>query len=78
MDEKDSEISRLRGDLSQALVQSVTSVRQQNESLIVQLNEEIRDRDRIIVDLETKLLEAAQEINRGANLIEKLKTDGKK
>ena len=78
LDEKDEEILRLREHLSQSLVQSVASVKEQNKSEIVHLNEQIDHRDKIILELKAKLSEATVEINESAALIEKLKTDAQK
>ena len=78
MDEKDEEILRLREHLSQSLVQSVASVKEQNKSEIVHLNEQLDHRDKIILELKTKLSEATVEINESAALIEKLKIDAQK
>lgn len=78
LDEKDEEILRLREHLSQSLVQSVASVKEQNKSEIVHLNEQLDHRDKIILELKTKLSEATVEINESAALIEKLKIDAQK
>lgn len=69
---------RLKENLSQSLVQSVVSVKEQNKSEIIYLNEQIDYRDKIIVELKTKLTEATVEINESATLIEKLKIDAQK
>ncbi|XP_043268988.1 centrosomal protein of 290 kDa [Venturia canescens] len=78
LDERDAEINRLKKELSHALEQSVGSVAEQNKTEIAQLNEEIVEGKRIIVDLQEKLLEAATELNESAGLIEKLKNDAKR
>ncbi|XP_035723608.1 centrosomal protein of 290 kDa-like isoform X1 [Vespa mandarinia] len=78
LDEKDTEIHRLRENLSQSLLQSVTSVKEENKSQIVYLNEEIGNRDKIITELQSKLSEAVTEINEGAAIIEKLQASTKK
>lgn len=78
LEEKDKEILRLKENLSQSLVQSVVSVKEQNKSEIIYLNEQIDYRDKIIVELKTKLTEATVEINESATLIEKLKIDAQK
>ncbi|KAK1134937.1 hypothetical protein K0M31_007703 [Melipona bicolor] len=78
LDEKDEEILRLREYLSQSLVQSVASVKEQNKSEIIHLNEQIDHRDKIILELKAKLSEATVEINESATLIEKLKTEAQK
>ncbi|KYM95179.1 PREDICTED: centrosomal protein of 290 kDa [Cyphomyrmex costatus] len=73
LDEKDMEITRLKESLSHFLMQSITSVKEENKTQIVQLNDEIVRRDAIISELQTKLSEAVVEINESAALIEKLK-----
>lgn len=73
MDERDTEISHLKESLSQSLMQSVSSVKEENKSQIIHLNDEIDRRDAIIMELQTKLSEAVIEINESATLIEKLK-----
>ncbi|XP_032687965.1 centrosomal protein of 290 kDa-like isoform X2 [Odontomachus brunneus] len=73
LNEKDDEITRLKESLSQSLMQSVTSVKEENKSEIIHLNDEIIRRDAIIVELKTKLSEAVVEINESATLIDKLK-----
>jgi len=73
LDEKDMEITRLKENLSHSLMQSITSVKEENKTQIVQLNDEIIRRDAIIAELQTKLSEAVVEINESAALIEKLK-----
>lgn len=73
LNEKDDEITRLKESLSQFLMQSVTSVKEENKSEIIHLNDEIVRRDAIIVELQTKLSEAVIEINESATLIDKLK-----
>lgn len=78
LEEKDKEILRLKENLSQSLVQSVVSAKEQNKSEIIYLNEQIDHRDKIIVELKTKLTEATIEINESATLIEKLKIDAQK
>ncbi|KAL2711712.1 centrosomal protein of 290 kDa-like isoform X1 [Vespula squamosa] len=78
LDEKDAEIHHLRENLSQSLLQSVTSVKEENKSQIVYLNEEISNRDKIITELQSKLSEAVTEINEGTTIIEKLQTSAKK
>ncbi|XP_015188923.1 PREDICTED: centrosomal protein of 290 kDa isoform X2 [Polistes dominula] len=79
LDEKDAEIQRLKDNLSQSLLQSVTSVKEDNnKSQIVYLNEEISNRDKIITELQSKLSEAIVEINEGAAIIEKLQANSKK
>lgn len=67
------EIARLKKNISQSLVHSVTSVKEENKSQISLLNDEITRRDAIIVELKTKLSDAIVEINESASLIEKLK-----
>ena len=69
---------RLKENLSQSLVQSVVSAKEQNKGEIIYLNEQIDYRDKIIVELKTKLTEATVEINESATLIEKLKIDAQK
>lgn len=69
---------RLKENLSQSLVQSVISAKEQNKSEIIYLNEQIDHRDKIIVELKAKLTEATVEINESATLIEKLKIDAQK
>lgn len=78
MDKKDAEIERLRENLSQSIMQSMVSVKEQNRSEIIHLNEELELRDKIITELKTKLSEAVVEINESATHIEKLKTDAQK
>nr|XP_050862423.1 centrosomal protein of 290 kDa isoform X1 [Vespula vulgaris] len=78
LDEKDAEIHHLRENLSQSLLQSVTSVKEENKSQIVYLNEEISNRDKIITELQSKLSEAVTEINEGSAIIEKLQASTKK
>ncbi|XP_076656438.1 centrosomal protein 290kDa [Halictus rubicundus] len=78
LDEKDTTIQQLQENLSQSVMQSIVTVQEQDKSEIVHLNEEIDCRDKIIIELKTKLQEAAVEINEGAALIEKLKTDAQK
>lgn len=73
LDEKDDEITRLKENLSQSLMHSATSVKEENKSEIIRLNDEIVRRDAIIVELQTKLSEAVVEINENATLIDKLK-----
>ncbi|KAG5322462.1 CE290 protein, partial [Pseudoatta argentina] len=73
LDEKDMEITRLKESLSHSLMQSITSVKEENKTQIVQLNDEIVRRDTNIAELQTKLSEAVVEINESAALIEKLK-----
>lgn len=73
LDEKDDEITRLKESLSQSLMHSATSVKEENKSEIIRLNDEIVRRDAIIVELQTKLSEAVVEINENATLIDKLK-----
>lgn len=63
----------MKENLSQSLMQSVTSVKEENKSEIIHLNDEIVRRDAIIVELQTKLSEATVEINESATLIDKLK-----
>lgn len=67
------EIARLKKSVSQSLMQSVTSAKEENKSQIIHLNDEIARRDAIIVELQTKLSDAILEINESAALIEKLK-----
>lgn len=78
LEEKDKEILQLKENLSQSLVQSVVSTKEQNKSEIIYLNEQIDHRDKIIVELKTKLTEATVEITESATLIEKLKIDAQK
>lgn len=59
-------------------MQSVTSVKEENKSQIVYLNEEISNRDKIITELQSKLSEAVTEINEGSAIIEKLQASRKK
>ncbi|KMQ92334.1 centrosomal protein [Lasius niger] len=73
LDEKDMEIARLKENVSQSLMHSVTSVQEENKSQIIRLNDEITRRDAIIVELQAKLSDAIVEINESAALIEKLK-----
>ncbi|XP_029679653.1 centrosomal protein of 290 kDa-like isoform X1 [Formica exsecta] len=73
LDEKDMEIAHLKKSVSQSLMQSVTSAKEENKSQIIHLNDEIARRDAIIVELQTKLSDAIVEINESAALIEKLK-----
>ncbi|KAL6449070.1 hypothetical protein ACFW04_000642 [Cataglyphis niger] len=73
LDEKNMEIARLKKSVSQSLMQSVTSAKEENKSQIIHLNDEIAHRDAIIVELQTKLSDAILEINESAALIEKLK-----
>lgn len=73
LDEKDMEITRLKESLSRSLMQSITSVKEENKTQIIYLNDEIARRDAIIVELQSKLSEAVVEINESAALIEKLK-----
>lgn len=68
----------MKKELSHALTQSVTSVAEQYKAEIVNLNEEIEESKKIIVDLQEKLLEAAAELHESAGLIEKLNNDAKK
>lgn len=67
------EIAHLKQSVSQSLMQSVTSAKEENKSQIIHLNDEITRRDAIIVELQTKLSDAIVEINESAALIEKLK-----
>lgn len=67
------EIAHLKKSVSQSLMQSVTSAKEENKSQIIHLNDEIARRDAIIVELQTKLSDAIVEINESAALIEKLK-----
>lgn len=67
------EIAHLKKSVSQSLMQSVTSVKEENKSQIIHLNDEIARRDAIIIELQTKLSDAIVEINESAALIEKLK-----
>lgn len=67
------EIARLKENLSQSLMQSITSVKEENKSQIIHLNDEIMQRDTIIDELQSKLSEAVVEINKSAALIERLK-----
>lgn len=67
------EIARLKENVSQSLMHSVTSVQEENKSQIIRLNDEITRRDAIIVELQAKLSDAIVEINESAALIEKLK-----
>ncbi|XP_015607794.1 centrosomal protein of 290 kDa isoform X2 [Cephus cinctus] len=78
LDEKDAEISQLKEDLSQSMIQSVTSVREQSKSQIIYLNEELDQRDKTIMELQAKLAEAVTEINESAEVIEKMKVDMRK
>ncbi|KAK2580640.1 hypothetical protein KPH14_007746 [Odynerus spinipes] len=78
LDEKDAEIQHLRENLSQSLLQSVTSVKEENRSQIIHLSEEITNRDKIIAKLQSKLSEAVIEINEGAAIIEKLQANTKR
>ncbi|OAD55251.1 hypothetical protein WN48_05217 [Eufriesea mexicana] len=78
LDEKDEEILQLRENLSESVVQSITTAKEQSKSEIIYLNEQIDHRDKIIIELKTKLSEATVEINESATLIEKLKTDAQK
>lgn len=73
LDEKDMEITRLKQSLSHSLMQSITSVKEENKTQIIHLNDEIARRDAIIAELQTKLSEAVIEINESAALVEKLK-----
>lgn len=73
LDEKDMEITRLKESLSHSLMQSITSVKEENKTQIIHLNDEITRRDTVIAELQTKLSEAVVEINKSAALIEKLK-----
>lgn len=73
LDEKDMEIAHLKESLSHSLMQSITSVKEENKTQIVNLNDEIARRDTIIAELQTKLSEAVVEINESAALVEKLK-----
>ncbi|XP_077268211.1 centrosomal protein 290kDa isoform X2 [Temnothorax americanus] len=75
LDEKDMEITRLKESLSHSLMQSITSVKEENKTQIIHLNDEIARRDAIIAELQTKLSEAVVEINESAALMEKLKGD---
>lgn len=78
MDEKDAEIAALRENLSQSLMQSLSSVRDENKSQIVHLNKVINQRDETIDKLQDKLAEAVAEMNESTILIEKLKADAQK
>lgn len=69
---------QLRENLSESVVQSVATAKEQSKSEIIYLNEQIDNRDKIIMELKTKLSEATVEINESASLIEKLKTDAQK
>lgn len=69
---------QLRENLSESVVQSVATAKEQSKSEIIYLNEQIDNRDKIIIELKTKLSEATVEINESASLIEKLKTDAQK
>ncbi|XP_070169848.1 centrosomal protein of 290 kDa isoform X2 [Polyergus mexicanus] len=73
LNEKDMEIAHLKKSVSQSLMQSVTSAKEENKSQIIHLNDEIARRDAIIIELQTKLSDAIVEINESAALIEKLK-----
>lgn len=68
----------MRENLSRSLLQSVTSVKEENKSQIVHLNDEIDNRDKIIKELQSKLAEAVREINDGAAMIEKLQASAKR
>lgn len=68
----------MRENLSRSLMQSVTSVKEENKSQIVHLNDEIDNRDKIIKELQSKLAEAVREINDGAAMIEKLQASAKR
>ncbi|XP_020710825.2 centrosomal protein of 290 kDa isoform X2 [Athalia rosae] len=78
LDEKDVEIAALKENLSQSLMQSLTSVREENKSQIVHLNQIINQRDQTIERLQSKLSEAVAEMNETTILIEKLKADAQK
>lgn len=78
LDEKDMEITHLKESLSQSLMHSVTSAKEENKSQISQLNDEIARRDAIIIELQAKLSEAVIEINESAALMEKLKGEAQK
>jgi chromosome segregation ATPase len=67
------EIEHLKENLSQFLMQSFTSIKEENKSQINYLNNEIIRRNTIITELQYKLSEAVSEINTSAALIEKLK-----
>lgn len=69
------EIERLKGSLSQFLMQSFTSIKEENKSQINYLNDEIIRRNAIITELQSKLSEAVSEIDTNAALIEKLKRE---
>lgn len=73
LDEKDMEIERLKEHLSQFLMQSFTSIKEENKSQINYLNDEISRRNAIITELQSKLSEAVSEMDTNAALIEKLK-----
>ncbi|XP_046753485.1 centrosomal protein of 290 kDa [Diprion similis] len=78
LDEKDAEITALRENLSQSMIHSLTSVRDENKSQVVHLNEIIKQRDQAIEELQTKLTEAVTEMNESTILIEKLKADAQR
>ncbi|KAL0133342.1 hypothetical protein PUN28_000825 [Cardiocondyla obscurior] len=73
LDEKDIEIAHLKESLFHSLMQSITSVKEENKTQIVHLNDEITRRDAVIAELQSKLSEAVVEINESAALIEKFK-----
>ncbi|XP_043474631.1 centrosomal protein of 290 kDa isoform X2 [Leptopilina heterotoma] len=75
LDEKDVEIAQLKENLSQTRMQTPTTHKSKKSSKIESLSEEIDHRDKIILELQTKLSEAVTEINESCSVIEKLKTD---
>ncbi|XP_066583263.1 centrosomal protein of 290 kDa-like isoform X2 [Prorops nasuta] len=78
LDQKDTEISRLKENLSQSCIRPIVSIPQQEKSQLECLNEDIAQRDKIIIELQQKLSEAILEINEGSNLIERLRADAKR
>ncbi|XP_046435026.1 centrosomal protein of 290 kDa [Neodiprion fabricii] len=78
LDEKDAEITALRENLSQSMIHSLTSIRDENKSQVVHLNEIIKQRDQAIEELQNKLSEAVTEMNESTILIEKLKADAQR
>lgn len=56
-------------------MQTSTTHKNKKSSKIESLSEEIDHRDKIILELQSKLSEAVTEINESCSVIEKLKTD---
>jgi len=73
LDKKDMKIEHLKENLSQFVMRSFTSIKEENKSQINYLNNEIIRRNTIITELQCKLSEAVSEIDTSTLLIKKLK-----